>query len=75
VGNNEDGEKSKRNNHRNSQHRSIRSIDDRGGGHQTMKKLNRKQQITQMSCDSMCETDDETAEGGGDKENFAPSEG
>ena len=48
-------------------------IDFRGGGHRP--KLSRKQQITQLSCDSMCETDDETAEGGGGKDSIAPSEG
>jgi hypothetical protein len=72
VGDNEDGEKPKKRKSPNGWDE-RRPIDFRGGKHGA--KLSRKQQITQLSCDSMCETDDETAEGGGGKDSIAPSEG
>ena len=62
MGNNEGGEKKKR----------KKENDNRVEGHRP--KLSRKQQITKLAFDTI-ETDDETAEGGRNKENSAPSEG
>ena len=69
MGNNEGGAKKKR---KVEAHR-PKENDNRVGGQRP--KLSRKQQIEQLACDSICETDDETAEGGRIKENSAASEG